>query len=62
MAVVYPYCCGPDIHKKTVVMCLITSTEEPEPVQGIWTFLLALADWLQQVGCTHVAMESMGVY
>jgi transposase len=24
--------------------------------------LLALADWLQQAGCTHVAMESTGVY
>jgi transposase len=24
--------------------------------------LLALADWLQEAGCTHVAMESTGVY
>jgi Transposase and inactivated derivatives len=26
------------------------------------TDLLALADWLQEKGCTHVAMESTGVY
>jgi hypothetical protein len=24
--------------------------------------LLALADWLAAMGCTHVAMESTGVY
>ena len=24
--------------------------------------LLELADWLKQAGCTHVAMESTGVY
>jgi transposase len=26
------------------------------------TDILALADWLSEVGCTHVAMESTGVY
>jgi transposase len=68
MDVVYPQCCGLDIHKKTVVACLITSTQGPEPVKDIRTFrtmtadLLALADWLQEAGCTHVAMESTGVY
>lgn len=68
MAVVYPQCCGLDIHKKTVVACLITSPQGPEPVKDIRTFrtmtadLLALADWLQEAGCTHVAMESTGVY
>jgi transposase len=68
MDVMYPCCCGLDVHKKTVAACLITSTEGPEPVKEIRTFrtmtadLLALADWLQQAGCTHVAMESTGVY
>jgi transposase len=63
MDVMYPCCCGLDVHKKTVAACLITSTEGPEPVKEIRTFrtmtadLLALADWLQQAGCTHVAME-----
>jgi transposase len=68
MDVIYTCCCGLDVHKKTVAACLITSTEGPEPVKEIRTFramtadLLALADWLQEAGCTHVAMESTGVY
>jgi transposase len=68
MDVVYTHCCGLDVHKKTVVACLITSTEGLEPVKEVRTFrtmttaLLALADWLQQAGCPHVAMESTGVY
>lgn len=68
MDVMYPQCCGLDVHKKTVTACLITSTEGAEPLKEMRTFrtmtadLLALADWLQQVGCTHVAMESTGVY
>ncbi len=68
MDVMYPRCCGLDVHKKTVAACLITSTEGSELVKEIRTFrtmtadLLALADWLQEAGCTHVAMESTGVY
>jgi transposase len=68
MDVVYTRCCGLDIHKKTVVACLILSTEGAEPLKQLRTFrtmtadLLALADWLQDAGCTHVAMESTGVY
>jgi transposase len=68
MDVIYSCCCGLDVHKKTVAACLITSTEGPEPLKEIRTFrtmtadLLALADWLQEKGCTHVAMESTGVY
>src|SRR2546421_9551183 len=68
MDVVYTHCCGLDVHKKTVAACLIISTEGPEPVKEVRTFrtmtadLLALADWLQERGCTHVAMESTGVY
>jgi hypothetical protein len=58
MDVIYPRCCGLDVHKKTVAACLITSTEGPEPVKEIRTFrtmtadLLALADWL--VVCLQV--------
>ena len=68
MDVVYTRCCGLDIHKKTGVACLILSTEGSEPIKELRTFrtmtadLLALADWLQEAGCTHVAMESTGVY
>src|SRR3989442_13883284 len=68
MDVMYPQCCGLDVHKKTVTACLITSIEGLEPVKEIRTFrtmtadLLALADWLQEAGCPHGAMESTGVY
>src|SRR5262247_1678947 len=68
MDVLYSRCCGLDVHKKTVVACCILSTKGRKPVKETRTFrtmtadLLALADWLQEKGCTHVAMESTGVY
>ena len=68
MDVISPRCCGLDIHQKTVVACLMTSEAGQLPAQTIRTFstmtadLLALADWLHAAGCTHVAMESTGVY
>jgi transposase len=68
MDVIYPRCCGLDIHKKTVVACLLTTEKGQPPAKTIRTFgtmttdLLALADWLHTAGCTHVALESTGVY
>jgi transposase len=68
MEVVYPRCCGLDLHKKQVVTCLIVPGSDGAPHKEVRTFgtmtedLLALADWLAQAGCTHVAMESTGVY
>jgi transposase len=68
MDVIYARCCGLDIHKKTVVACLISSAPGQPPQKEVRTFrtmtaeLLLLADWLQAAGCTHVAMESTGVY
>ena len=66
MEILYKRCCGIDVHAKNVVCCLLS----PDLPKGkeIKTFstmtddLLALADWLTQGGCTHVAMESTGVY
>src|SRR5437762_3147054 len=68
MDVVYERCCGLDIHKQLVVACLLTPGAGAQPTKEIRTFgtmtadLLALADWLAAAGCTHVAMESSGVY
>ena len=68
MEVVYPRCCGLDVHKKVVVACLIRPGEDGTAQKEIRTFstmtddLLALGDWLAAAGCTHVAMESTGVY
>jgi transposase len=68
MEVVYGRCCGLDIHKQLVVACLITPGEDGTPQKEIRSFstmtddLLALGDWLAGAECTHVAMESTGVY
>src|SRR5437764_4151348 len=66
--VVYPRCCGVDVHKKTVVACLIVPGPQGRPVKEVRTFgtmtddLLALVDWVMAAGCTHVAMESTGSF
>jgi transposase len=68
MDVVYERCCGLDVHKKTVVACLITPGPGGKAQKAIRTFgtmtddLLRLGDWLAEAGCTHVALESTGVY
>lgn len=68
MQVLYPCCCGLDIHKKFVVACVLTTDTEGQVQKERRTFstmtqdLLALLDWLQAAGCTHVAMESTGSY
>lgn len=68
MRIIYKRCCGLDVHKKVIVACLLMLEADGELRQEIRKFgtmtedLLALLDWLQQAGCTHVAMESTGVY
>ena len=69
MEVKYQRCCGIDVHKQTVVACVMVSGEQPgEPDKETRTFktmsddLGALARWLKAKGVTHVAMESTGVY
>jgi transposase len=68
MEVLYASCCGVDVHKKTVVACLLQVGADGRRRREVRTFttmtddLLALADWLRAAGCTHVAMESTGVY
>ncbi len=67
MDVLYPCCCGLDVHKKTVVACLLRAGADGQHRREVRTFatmtddLLALAEWLTAAGCTHVAMESAGV-
>jgi len=67
MELLYERCCGLDVHKKIVVACLILVIDGqrrkemrtfPTTTQG----LLLLVDWLRAAACTHVAMESTGVY
>jgi transposase len=67
MKLVYERCCGQDVHKKIVVACLVLVSNGQRHKQ-MRTFrtttqeLLLLVDWLRAAGCTHVAMESTGVY
>jgi len=57
-----------DVHKKAGVACLRTPDPQGGLRQETRSFstmtgdLLALSDWLQAAGCTHVAMESTGEY
>ena len=59
---------GIDVHKKTVVACLITPGASGAPTKETRTYgtmtadLLEMMDWLLDAGCTHVAMESTGVF
>jgi transposase len=69
MEVVYERCCGLDIHKQTVVACIVVpGTTGKQPRKEIRTFrtmtadVLELADWLATQGVTHIALESTGVY
>jgi transposase len=63
MQVVYERCCGLDVHKKTVVACIITAQSKQIRTFGTMTKeLLRLSDWLSQNQVSHVAMESTGVY
>jgi transposase len=68
MEIVHKRCCGLDVHKKIVVACLRILTDTGDLNKEVRKFstvtkdLLALSDWLTAHGCTHVAMESTGVY
>jgi hypothetical protein len=46
MEVLYPRCCGLDIHKKTVGACLMTPEEGQQSVKVIRTFRTLTVDLL----------------
>jgi transposase len=68
METIIERCCGMDVHKKSITACLTTGQPHEEPKETVKTFstmtrdLLACRDWLVEEGCTHVAMESTGIY
>ena len=63
-------CCGLDVHKESIVACLLKGPLEvgAKPQREIREFgtlskdLLALRNWLEAEDCRHVAMESTGIY
>jgi transposase len=60
--------CGLDVHQASVVACLLIGTADMRPRKVNRTFgtttseLENLRRWLLEEGCTHVGMESTGVY
>jgi transposase len=67
MELVVACCCELDVHKAQLTACVRTIVKG-KAVELIQTFgtttpdLLALRDWLLELGVTHVAMESTSVY
>jgi transposase len=65
---IHTRCAGLDVHKKTVVACIRRLGPDGAIDSQVRTYrtmtadLIALADWLDAEGVTHVAMESTGVY
>ncbi len=61
-------CCGIDVHRAGVTVCVRLPDRAGRRVELVAAFetvtsgLLALRDWLQGLGVTHVAMEATGVY
>lgn len=67
MEVLYSRVAGLDVHKKTVVACVLLNVEGVVRKQ-VRTFgtttaqLQALCAWLRQASVTHIALESTGSY
>jgi transposase len=67
MEVLHPRCAGLDVHKDIVVACtrVLSEGKVTQQVRSFSTKthgLMELAQWLEDAGCTHVAMEATGVY
>ena len=67
MEVLHARCCGIDVHKASLVACLRVQDGRRRHTEvrsfGTTTSeILGLHAWLSEAGCTHVAMESTGVY
>lgn len=65
---IYERCCALDVHQASVTACARVPDRSGKRHELKATFstvtseLLALHDWLQGLGVTHVAMEATGVY
>ena len=64
---VYRRCCGMDVHKETIVVCVLPPDGQTgAPARKVWgTFrndLARMRGWLKLMKVTEIAMESTGVY
>ncbi len=68
MEVLHARCCGIDLHKRSITVCVLIRESGRKEQKHLREFatttseILNCADWLQSLGVTHVAMESTGVY
>lgn len=68
MQVIFRRCAAGDVHKKTIVVCVLITHEDGRVEKFIRTFrtmtadLLALDEWLASLGVECLAIESTGVY
>jgi hypothetical protein len=68
LALLYPHCCGVDVHKFSLTACVRRQEKSGQARKivrrrGVMTAdLRALAQWWTEQPVTHVAMESTGVY
>lgn len=69
LKVFYKCCCGIDVHRSIIKANLrrtgVKGKKDIDEVRKFGTMtrdLLALSDWLKEAGCTHIAIESTGVF
>ena len=68
LKIVYPICCGMDVHKSFVVACIATTNDHGVTNYKSTRFstftgdLRRCADWLSENNCKDVCMESTGKY
>jgi len=66
--IVYPVCCGMDVHKNFLVACIAVTNEQSHTEHHIRRFstftgdLRRLSEWLASYNCRDVCMESCGKY
>lgn len=67
MEVMHKRCAGGDVDAKRIVVCVRMARDrrihrETRTFETTTKGLLALADWLEESRCTHILLESTGVY
>lgn len=68
ISTIYPICCGIDVHKKTIVACIILTDNDGQfysMKQTFFTFtkdIFRLREWLDENACPVAAIESTSVY
>lgn len=68
MRLVYPICCGLDVHKNVIVATIVTTGKDgiseykQKSFSTINSDIQIFHDWLIENNCKHVCMESTGKY